>query len=124
MLKQFFINKYFNKLTSDTFLKDDEEAIIGKAKDIIQNLKGQIEYAKNPENDIGEEDMEFIVNEANDLISEIDKKYHNKNDVIKIFMHPMAGFYVLQDKKSLLEDMKEYCQELEENYHGNKHNKC
>ena len=114
MLKQFFINNYFNKLTSETFLKDDEEAIIGKAKDVIQNLKNQIKYAKNPENYIGEEDIEFIVNEANNLISEIEKKYYNKDNVIKVFMHPMAGFYVLQDKKSLLEDMKEYYQELEE----------
>ena len=55
-----------------------------------QQAMGELKYhfpEENPENDIGEEDMEFIVNESNDLISEIDNKYHNKNDVIKIFLN-------------------------------------
>ena len=39
MLKQFFINRYFHKLRTEKFFKNDDEEIIGKAKDVIQNLK-------------------------------------------------------------------------------------
>ena len=37
MFKQFFINKYFQKLSNTKFFRNDENAIIGKAKDIINN---------------------------------------------------------------------------------------
>lgn len=114
MLKQFFINRYFHKLCTEKFFKNDDEEIIGKAKDVIQNLKDQIEYVKNPKNEVDEEDMKFIIDEATALIKEIDKTYFFKNNVIGLFVHPMAGFYVLRDKKSLFEDLKEYYDELEE----------
>lgn len=114
MLKQFFINRYFHKLCNEKFFKNDDEEIIGKAKDVIQNLKDQIEYVKNPKNEVDEEDMNFVIDEATALINEIDKTYFLKNNVIGLFVHPMAGFYVLQSKKSLFEDLKEYYDELEE----------
>lgn len=111
---QELINRYYSELISKGFLRHDEEAIIGKAKDVLQNLKDQIDYTKNPDNNIEKEDIEFIVTEANELMSEIEKKY-KKNDVIKIFDHPMSGFYVLQDKESLFEELKQYYEEMEEN---------
>ena len=111
---QKLINKYFSKLCSDKFFKDDDETIIGKAKDVIRNLEQQLEYIKNPENNIDEEDIEFITNESNSLIKEIQEKYPNKEDVIEISVHPMAGFYVLINKEDLLNELKEYYEELEE----------
>ena len=42
MFKQFFINKYFQKLSNTKFFRNDENAIIGKAKDVIKNLQNQI----------------------------------------------------------------------------------
>lgn len=111
---QELINKYFNKICSDKFLKNDDEAIIGKAKYVIENLKEQIEYVHNPKNEIDEEDIDFIVNEAIMLIEEINKTYPNKDDVIKISIHPMLGFYVLQRKDSLYEELKDYYEEMED----------
>lgn len=113
MLKQFFINRYFHKLCKEKFLKNDEETIIGKAKDVIQYMNEQINYVNNPENKIDEEDIEFIVTETGLLIEEINKIYFFKNNVIGLSSHPMSGFYVLQDRKKLLEDLKEYYEEKE-----------
>ena len=107
---QNLINEYFNKINSKKFLKDDDEVIIGKAEDVINNLKQQVEYVKNPKNNIDEEEIEFIESETKELIEEIQNNYSN-NDVIKIAIHPMAGFYVLQDKEDLYEDLKEYFEE-------------
>jgi hypothetical protein len=114
MFKQFFINKYFQKLSNTKFFRNDENAIIGKAKDVIKNLQNQIHYVENPHNDIDEENRDFIVEEANSLIEEIQKEYRNKNNVIGLYNHPMAGFYVLQDKYTLYKDLKDYYNELEE----------
>ncbi len=111
---QELINKYFNELCKDKFFKNDDEEIIGKAKDVIDNLNSQIEYAKDPANALDECDIEFVVNEATDLIQEINKHYQDKDNVIKIALHPMAGFYVLQNKEELLEELQEYYEELEE----------
>lgn len=108
------INKYFNKLCKDKFFKNNDEVIIGKAKDVINNLYDQIEYVNNPKNEMNTEDIEFITDEATKLINEIDNTYSNKDDVIMISFHPMAGFYMLQDKKALYEELKEYYEELEE----------
>lgn len=111
---QFLINKYFSKLCSEKFFKNNDEEIIGKVKDVIQNLEEQIDFVKNPDNGIDKEDVDFIILNVKELISEINNKYSNKNDIIKIYNHPMSGFYVLQDKKSLLEDLKEYYKEEKE----------
>lgn len=111
---QNLINKYFSKLCSEKFFKNDDENIIGEVKDVIENLKEQIKYANNPKNKICQEDIKFIVNAANELIKKINDNYTNKNDVIGITLHPMAGFYVLQDKETLFEELKEYYDELEE----------
>lgn len=114
MFKQFFINKYFKKISNTKFLKNDEDAIIGRAKDVIKNLQDQINYVENSHNDIDEENRDFIVEESNFLIEEIKKEHHNKNDVIGLNNHPMEGFYVLQDTDALYEDLKDYYNELEE----------
>lgn len=108
------INKYFNKLCSEKFFKNDDEEIVGKAKDVIQNLKDQISYAQNLESGLDEIDTDIIIDSANELIEEIDNDYPNKEDVIKIALHPMAGFFVLQDKESLFEELKQYYEEQEE----------
>ena len=49
----------------------------------------------------------------NNKIEEIQKEYRNKNNVIGLYNHPMAGFYVLQDKYTLYKDLKDYYNELE-----------
>ena len=112
MFKQFFINKFFNKLTSEVFFQNDDEAVIGKAKDVIQCLKDQMEYVKNPGNDINKEEAMNIIDNSNNLIQEIENTYHNKNNVVGIVNSPMAGFFVLQDKKSLYLDLKEYYDDI------------
>lgn len=111
---QKLINKYFCKLCTEKFFKNDDENIIGKVKDVIENLEEQIKYVNNPKNKICQEDIEFIVNAANELIKEINANYTNKNDVIGINLHPMAGFYMLQPKETLFEELKEDYEELEE----------
>lgn len=109
------INEMFSKLCNEKFFKNDDEVIIGKAKDVIDDLKQQLEYANNPENELDEEEIGFIIGEVNELIKQINNTYTNKEDVIKIEIHPMAGFYILADKESLLEQLKEYYGEMEEN---------
>lgn len=108
------INEYFNKLCSEKFFKYDDEEIIGKVKDVIDDLKQQYEFVNNPDNDVDKEDIEFITNEVINLINEIKNTYSNENDVIKIEVHPMAGFYTLVNKEVLFEELKEYYEELEE----------
>lgn len=116
---QKLINKYFKKLCSEKFLICDDEVIIGKSKDVIENLKSEIKYVNNSENNIDKENAEFITNEAKGLIKIIQKDYPNKNDVIKLKVHPMTDFYVLQTRKDLYDELKEYYEEMEENYNGN-----
>ena len=61
MFKQFFINKYFKKLSNTKFFRNDEDAIIGKAKDVIKNLQDQISYVENIYNDIDEKYKNIII---------------------------------------------------------------
>lgn len=111
---QKLINEYFSKLCTEKFFKNDDEDIIGKVKDVIENLEEQKKFVNNPKNEICKEDIEFIVNSANELIEVINSNYTNKNDVIGISVNPMAGFYMLQSKETLFEELKEYYEELEE----------
>lgn len=111
---QELINEFFDKLCKNKFFKNDEEEIIGKAKDVIQNLNEQIEYVMNEENEISEEEREAIVDEATKLIQIINNKYSNKDDVIWLNSSPMDNFYYLQEKESLYEELKKYYEELEE----------
>ena len=108
------INEYFKKLTNKKFFKYDDEVIIGKAKDVIYDLKKQIKFIKDPKNKVDKEEIEFITQEAKKLIKEVRKRYKNDNDVIEIHVHPMAGFYCLVEKKDLYEELKEYYEEMEE----------
>ena len=124
MLKQILINKYFYKLSTGKFFKNDDDAMIGRAKDVIHNLKDNIEYLNILENDDLKEDIININNETIELIKEINRKYFNKNNVIGLFNHPMAGFYVLQEKGELYEYLKEYYDELKEEQNGNKYCRC
>lgn len=113
-IMQKLINKYFNKICSNKFFKYDEETIIGKVNDVIQDLKEKIEYVKEPENNFDKEEIKFITNEAKKLINEIQNTYSNKNDIIELVLHPMLGFYSLGDRKNLYEELKMYYDELEE----------
>ena len=108
------INKYFEKLCSDIFFKNDDETIIGRAKDVINNLNEQLDYAKKELDPVDEkEELEIITEETEDLIQEIKDIYLNLNDVIMISFHPMAGFYTLQSREKTLEELKDYINELE-----------
>lgn len=111
---QELINEFFDKLCKDKFFKNDDISIIGKAKDVIQNLNEQIEYVMNEENEISKEERDAIVDEATKLIQKINNNYSNKDDVIWLNTSPMDSFYDLQEKESLYEELKEYYEELEE----------
>ena len=111
---QELINEFFDKLCKNKFFKNDDEEIIGKAKDVIQNLNEQIEYVMNEENEISKEERYAIVDEARKLIQKINNNYSNKDDVIWLNNSPMDNFYDLQEKESLYEELKEYYEGLEE----------
>lgn len=114
MFKQFFINRYFNKITTEEFFRNDDEAVIGKAKDVIEQLKSYTEDLKKKEDEFDLEELNIWITENEDLINNIEQKYHNKNDVIGIYYHPMAGTFLLQDKDELYEELKEYYKEMKE----------
>jgi hypothetical protein len=114
MYKQFLINKYFKKLCNAKFFKNDEDAIIGRAKDVIKCLQDGVTYVKDPINEVNEENRDFLVEETALLIKDIQNDYHNMNNVIGLTNHPMLGFYVLQDKTDLYNELKEYYEEMEE----------
>ena len=109
MNKQKLINKYFNALTSDKFFKNDDETIIGKAGDVIEELCKQTEILK----DSRDEYECFIFSETHNLIKEIKEAYSNNDDVIELSFHPMVGFFTLININDLYEDLKEYYEELE-----------
>ena len=111
---QELINEFFDKLCKNKFFKNDDEEIIGKAKDVIQNLNEQIEYVMNEENEISKEDRYAILDDARKLIQKINNNYSNKDDVIWLNNSPMDNFYDLQEKESLYEELKEYYEGLEE----------
>ena len=67
MFKQFFINRYFNKIANEEFFRNDEEAVIGKAKDVIEQLKEHMESYKNSKDEDIEQLEEWIA-EDEDLI--------------------------------------------------------
>ena len=113
MFKQFFINKYFDKLTTEEFFRNDEEAVIGKAKDVIEQLKEHMESCKNSKDEDIEQLEEWIA-EDEELIKEIEKEYPNQNDIVGIVYHPMAGTFILEDKDELYEELKEYYKEMKE----------
>lgn len=113
-IMQKLINKYFNKLCSDKFFQYDDEIIIGKVKDVIQDLKEQIKYVKYNQEEYDKEEIQTITVETKKLIKEIQNTYSNKNDIIELVLHPMLGFYTIGDRKELYEDLKMYYDELEE----------
>ena len=106
--------EFFDKLCKNKFFKNDDEEIIGKVKDVIQNLNEQIEYVMNEKNEISKEERDAIVDEARKLIQKINNNYSNEDDVIWLNNSPMDNFYDLQEKESLYEELKEYYEELEE----------
>lgn len=110
MNKQKLINKYFKKLTSDKFFKNDDETIIGKAGDVIDEICKQTEILK----DSSDEYEAFIFSETNSLVKEIKDTYSDMNDVIMISFHPMVGYYSLIEINDVYEELKEYYDELED----------
>ena len=107
------INKYFEKLCNDKFFKNDEETVIGKAKDIIEKLNSEYQYTLNNLDNLNQEEIEFIKDSTTSLISEIKRHYNNLEDIIGLHLSPMSGFYELTDKKILYDDLKEYYEEME-----------
>ena len=112
MEKQNLINNYFKKLCKTDFFKNDEECIIGSAKNVIKCLEENLEYAKDSKNEIEEEIVEFLDIETNSLIKEIKSKYNNLDDIIELNTSQMLGFYTLEDKETLYNDLKEYYEEM------------
>ena len=110
---QELINKYFKQLCTGKFFKNDDETIIGKVKDVIEDLEQQSLYVNNHKNNFDEETIEFITEETKELIHEIKNKYSNENDVIEISVHPMAGFYVLIEQQDLLDELQAYIDDEE-----------
>lgn len=119
MGKQYYINKYFKKLCNTKFFQNDGEVIIGKAKDVIIDLQEQIKFVKDPENNIDEETIKDVDIEAQSLINKIREKHKNQNDVVGIYVHPMATFYMLEEIDDLYKELKEYYEEMEENTNEN-----
>ena len=119
MCKQYYINKYFKKLCNTKFFQNDGEAIIGRAKDVIIDLQEQIKFVKDPENNIDEETINDVDIEAQSLINKIREKHKNQNDVVGIYVHPMATFYMLGEIDDLYKELKEYYEEMEENTNEN-----
>lgn len=109
MNKQELINEYFKVLTSDKFFKNDDETIIGKAGDVIDEICKQTEILK----DSNVEYEYYIFHETHKLVKEIKNKYSNNNDVIMLFVQPTSTFYELADVNDLYEELKEYYEELE-----------
>lgn len=116
---QKLIKYYYSKLNSKDFFINDDEEIIGRAKDVIKTLRQELKFAQNLRNGLDEEEIEFLQNETEKLIKEINNNYYKK-DIIRIYISHMAGFYVLQNEQDLYEDLKEYIEEECEN--GNKYN--
>ncbi len=107
-------NTYFDRICKEKFLINDPEAMIGRAKDVLQELQEQLDQFLNSERELDEEEREIVTAETKDLIDEIKKEYPNQNDVIGLGYHPMADFYVLDSTEDTFKNVKEYYQEWRE----------
>ena len=111
---QNIINTYFDRICKEKFLVNDPEEMIGRAKDVLQELQEQFDQYLSSESELDEEEKEFISSEYKGLIEEIKKDVPNKNDVISLGYHPMADFYVLDSKEDTYKNVKDYYQEWRE----------
>lgn len=109
--RQELINKYA-KLAFNSELKEKDEEVFGKAKDIIKYLKDGVKYATDPINEMDEYYIEMIKKESKELIKEINKNFE-ADDYIHIFIHPMSEYFVLAtDTNELLDIMLEEYEEI------------
>ena len=115
LFKFLFYNRFLRKLLFKKFYKLDEDRAIGRAEDIIEMLKENIEYVNNPKNNVDEQWAEASTLECNGLIKEIEEKYPNKDDVILLHNSPMSDYYYLEDEQTLYEELHEYMLEMEDN---------
>jgi len=116
---QKLINEYFDKLCSDKFFKDDYEEIIGRKKDVIEKLKENVQYAKNPKNNVDKSDIKFIKSETKALLKQIKNENLKDDDVIYLDYHPMSDFYALQSTETLYNELKDYMEDLEDDENEN-----
>lgn len=107
-------NTYFDRICKEKFLINDPEAMIGRAKDVLQELQEQLDQYLSSENELDEEEKEVLTSDTKDLIDEIKKGYPNENDVISLAYHPMADFYVLHSRKDAYNNVRDYYQEWRE----------
>lgn len=107
-------NIYFDRICKEKFLINDPEAMIGRAKDVIQELQEQLDQYLSSESELDEEEKEVLTADTKDLINEIKKEYKNQNDVIGLSYHPMADFYVLDSTENTYDNVKDYYKEWRE----------
>ena len=103
------INEYFNKLCKEKFFRNDE-ALIGKAKDVIDDLEQNADYVKN-DNSLDKQEANFIIKETSKLVKKIKKEHPNLDDVIKLYDNEMGEFTELVETEILYNEMKEYYEE-------------
>lgn len=100
-IKQEKINHLYNLIYNNKEIVYINEDMIGKAGDILNELEN------NEENIISEfeDDSETIKKEFQDLKKDILE--YDKDDIIKVYEHPMTIIPMLDSENRILEDMRE-----------------
>ncbi len=99
------VNDYAKLVYGDE-LYSQEETIYGKVSDVISKLRENQEHINNPKNEVDEENKEFINEETDELVEDL-QTYHDLNDFVYLHLHPMSGFYVENEVSDLLEDLQQ-----------------
>ena len=97
--KQNRINDYYNKLYGNK-LMEDEERKIGRVNDIKNKLKEEIKAIDSED----EEYKEYYLEEFEQMMKELEEK--REDDIVEIFEHDMSAYYVILNKDSLYEELK------------------
>ena len=103
------IERHINKdIESQEYIDSINKIVNDKLKEYedIQIIMHDIQY------------QEGII-EALEIENKIREKHKNQNDVVGIYVHPMATFYMLEEIDDLYKELKEYYEEMEENTNEN-----
>lgn len=99
------VNDYAKVVYGDE-LYSQEETIYGKLSDVISELRENQEHVNNPKNEVDEETKEFINEETDELVKDL-QEHHNLKDFVYLNLHPMSGFFVENDISNLLEELQQ-----------------
>lgn len=99
------VNDYAKVIYGDK-LYSEEENIYGKVSDVVSKLRENQEHINNPKNEVDEETKDFINEETDELVEEL-QNYHDLQDFVYLHIHPMSGFFVENDMSNLLEDLQQ-----------------